>query len=94
MLPMHHIIDDYGLLASEFFAFCCIILLFRSKYLYGVFLVKGNLPNGPSAPISCWNAPKLWDGLKGLEQVGDAPQTAREPRRHAAQDVLRLLFRV
>ena len=38
----------------------------------------------PSAPISCWNTPKLWDGLKGLEQVGDAPQTAREPRRHAA----------
>ncbi len=40
--------------------------------------------SGPSAPISCWNTPKLWDGLKGLEQVGDAPQTAREPRRHAA----------
>ena len=47
-----------------------------------------------SAPISCWNAPKLRDGLKGWEQVGDAPQTAREPRRHAAQDVFRLLFRV
>ena len=35
----------------------------------------------------------MWDGLKGLEQVGDAPQTAGEPRCHAAQDVLRPLFR-
>ena len=26
-----------------------------------------------SPPISCWNTPELWDGLKGLEQVGDAP---------------------
>jgi len=34
-----------------------------------------------SAPISCWNTPKLWNGLKGLEQVGDAPQTAGEPDR-------------
>jgi len=28
-----------------------------------------------------------------LKQVGDAPQAAGEPRRHAAQDVLRLLAR-
>ena len=26
-----------------------------------------------SPPISCRNTPELWDGLKGLEQVGDAP---------------------
>ncbi len=25
-----------------------------------------------SAPLSCWDAPKLWDGLQCLEQVGDA----------------------
>ena len=55
---------------------------------------KGILGMTNSPPTSCWDAPELWDGLKGLEQVGDAPQTAREPRRHAAQDVLRLLFRV
>ncbi len=46
-----------------------------------------------STPISFWNTPKLWDGLQCLKQVGDAPQAAREPRRHAAQDVLWLLFR-
>ena len=37
-------------------------------------------PGGrPSAPISFRDAPKLWNGLKGLEQVCDAPQAAREP---------------
>jgi hypothetical protein len=47
-----------------------------------------------SAPISCGSTPELRDGLKCLEQVGDAPQAAGEPRRHAAQDVLRSLLRV
>ena len=28
----------------------------------------------------------MWDGLKGLEQVCDAPQAAREPRRHITVD--------
>lgn len=46
-----------------------------------------------SAPTSCSSAPELWEGLQRLEQVGDAPRAAREPRCHAAQDVLRLLVR-
>ncbi len=47
-----------------------------------------------SAPISCSNVPELQEGLQCLKQVGDAPQAAGEARRHAAQDGLRLLFRV
>ncbi len=45
-----------------------------------------------SPPISCSNAPELRQGLEGSERVFDALQSAREPRRYAAQDVLRLLF--
>src|SRR4051812_41829228 len=46
-----------------------------------------------SPPISCCGTPELREGLKCLEYVSDAPQAAREPRCHAAQDVFRLLIR-
>src|ERR1700712_2530164 len=70
--------------------------IFTIKYqLYGYLPGKSRSKKTPatSAPISFWNTPKLWDGLKGLEQVCDTPQAAGEPRRHAAQDVLRSLLR-
>src|SRR4051794_3802486 len=50
-------------------------------------------PYSPSPPISCCGTPELREGLKCLEYVSDAPQAAREPRCHAAQDVFRLLIR-
>jgi len=53
-----------------------------------------NVRSGFLTPISCGSTPELRNGLKCLEQVGDAPQAAGEPRRHAAQDVLRSLLRV
>src|SRR3954454_16377350 len=46
-----------------------------------------------SPPISCCGTPELREGLKCLEYVSDAPQAAREPRCHAAQDVFRLQIR-
>src|SRR4051794_40521075 len=60
-------------------------------YMWCAHTTKLRAPISP--PISCCGTPELREGLKCLEYVSDAPQAAREPRCHAAQDVFRLRSR-